>query len=134
MTKEKTVEDRMSPKEAAVALATALGDSPERWYLRMQNWRKANRRAPVSHERVPGKRPWYRSEDVFSYINSLQQGQAVEPDHAGAEVWPQVDRLRITINWRADHASGRITLTRERAVELGKRLIELGTNSGNSKT
>lgn len=124
----------LSAQAASALLAARLGDTPDRWATKLNNWRKPGRTSPLKWS-MDTPRPRYDESELTAFIEGMERNRAVLalPHADPANDLPKVQALHVCsgdarhlvqLHWQDINASGTLALSAEAALELHKTLGE----------
>lgn len=122
----------LSAQAASALLAARLGDTPDRWATKLNNWRKPDRASPITWS-MDTPRPRYAESEITAFIEDMQrQHAALALPHADpTDDLPKVQALPVRsgdarrlvqLQWQDVNASGTLALSAEAAHELHENL------------
>lgn len=117
----------LSVGETAEVLAYRLGELPNTWYQRLQNWRKQGRDAPLVHHQETGKRPCYMGRDIALFIAEKLKSRSLALGRSAIQSQARAIAAQhgIAVQWRTGGSDGRFHLNVPDALALGNQLVEL---------
>ena len=120
---------RLTPGMAAHVLANDLGELPQQWQVRLQNWRVPGRNASLQHHREEGGRPFYFESDLLAFIDRLKSSKSQTVGGAmhlaDASAITSIDAIEV--RWRSGGAEGSFNLNARQARQLAAQLTALAS-------